>query len=133
VTLGAQSRLEPLFAPRGIAVVGASRDPGKLGAVMLRSLRPFGRPVAGVNPRDADPGARRYASVAEAAAATHARLDLAVLCVPAAASAQAVTDAARGGARAALVCSGGYASYAHPHWASNPMGAGSNHRPKSAR
>ena len=31
------SRLEPLFAPRGIAVVGASRDPGKLGAVMLRS------------------------------------------------------------------------------------------------
>jgi len=97
------------FAPRGIAVVGASRDPGKLGAVMLRSLRPFGRPVAGVNPRDADPGARRYASVAEAAAATHARLDLAVLCVPAAASAQAVTDAARGGARAALVCSGGYA------------------------
>jgi acetyltransferase len=32
------SRLEPLFAPRGIAVVGASRDPGKLGAVMLRSV-----------------------------------------------------------------------------------------------
>jgi CoA binding domain/ATP-grasp domain len=73
------SRLDPLFAPRGIAVIGASRDPGKLGAVMLRSLRPFGGPVAGVNPRDADPGARRYASVAEAAAATHARLDLAVL------------------------------------------------------
>ncbi len=109
MTLGAQSRLEPLFAPRGIAVVGASRDPGKLGAVMLRSLRPFGGPVAGVNPRDADPGARRYASVAEAAAATDARLDLAVLCVPAAAAAQAVTDAARGGVRAALVCSGGYA------------------------
>ena len=82
------SRLEPLFAPRGIAVVGASRDPGKLGAVMLRSLRPFGGPVAGVNPRDADPGARRYASVAEAAAATDARLDLAVLCVPAAAAAR---------------------------------------------
>ena len=33
------SRLAPLFAPRGIAVVGASRDPGKLGAVMMRSLR----------------------------------------------------------------------------------------------
>jgi acetate---CoA ligase (ADP-forming) len=97
VTLGARSRLEPLFAPRGIAVVGASRDPGKLGAVMLRSLRPFGGPVAGVNPRDADPGARQYASVAEAAAATDARLDLAVLCVPAAAAAQAVTDAARAG------------------------------------
>jgi len=36
------SRLAPLFAPRGIAVVGASRDPGKLGAVMMRSLRSFG-------------------------------------------------------------------------------------------
>ena len=24
--------LEPLFAPRGVAVIGASRDPGKLGA-----------------------------------------------------------------------------------------------------
>jgi acyl-CoA synthetase (NDP forming) len=44
------SRLDPLFAPRGIAVVGASRDPGKLGAVMLRSLRPFGGPAAGINP-----------------------------------------------------------------------------------
>ena len=40
------SRLDPLFAPRGVAVVGVSRDPGKLGAVMLRSLASFGAPVA---------------------------------------------------------------------------------------
>ena len=33
--------LDALFAPRGIAVVGASRDPGKLGAVMARSLAGF--------------------------------------------------------------------------------------------
>ena len=32
------SRLAPLFALRRIAVVGASRDPGKLGAV-LRTTR----------------------------------------------------------------------------------------------
>ena len=32
-----------------------------------------------------------------------------MLCVPASASARALTEAARGGARAALVCSGGYA------------------------
>ncbi len=103
------SRLAPLFAPTGVAVVGASRDPGKLGAVMMRSLRSFGGPVAGINPRDADPAASRYASVAAAVDATGTRLDLAMLCVPAAASAQALSDAARGGARAALVCSGGYA------------------------
>ena len=103
------NRLAPLFSPQGIAVVGASRDPHKLGAVMLRSLRTFPGPVAGINPRDPDPAAGRYPSVAAAAHATGAQLDLAVLCVPAATSAQALTDAARGGARAALVCSGGYA------------------------
>ncbi len=103
------SRLAPLFTPQGIAVVGASRDPHKLGAVMLRSLQAFTGPVTGINPRDPDPAAGRFSSVAAAAEATGARLDLAVLCVPASASARALTDAARGGARAALVCSGGYA------------------------
>ena len=102
------SRLDPLFAPRGIAVVGASRDPAKLGAVMARSLQRFPGTVVGVNARDVDPAAGRYAGVADAAAAA-GPIDLAVLCVPAAASAQALTDAAAGGVRAALVCSGGYA------------------------
>jgi acyl-CoA synthetase (NDP forming) len=103
------SRLAPLFTPQGIAVVGASRDPHKLGAVMLRSLQAFAGPVTGINPRDPDPAAGRFSSVAAAAEATGARLDLAVLCVPASASARALTEAAQGGTRAALVCSGGYA------------------------
>jgi len=107
-------RLEPLFAPRGIAVVGASRDQGKLGAVMARSLLRFPGTVAGVNPRDADPVAGRYASVADAAAASSAPIDLAIFCVPAAVSAQALTDAAAAGVRAALVCSGGYAESGGP-------------------
>jgi acetyltransferase len=103
------SRLAPLFNPHGIAVVGASRDPHKLGAVMLRSLQAFTGPVMGINPRDPDPAAGRFSSVAAAAEATGAWLDLAVLCVPASASAQALAEAARGGTRAVLVCSGGYA------------------------
>ncbi|WP_448616424.1 acetate--CoA ligase family protein [Modestobacter sp. URMC 112] len=103
------SRLDPLFAPRGIAVVGASRDPAKLGAVMARSLAGSPGTVVGVNARDADPAAGRFATVAEAAAASPDPIDLAVLCVPAPVSAQAVADAARAGVRAALVCSGGYA------------------------
>jgi acetyltransferase len=107
------SRLDPLFAPRGIAVVGASRDPAKLGAVMARSLRGFPGTVVGVNPRDVDPAAARYAGVAEAAAAA-GPIDLAVLCVPAAVSAAALADAAAGGARAVLVCSGGYAEAGGP-------------------
>lgn len=107
------SRLGPLFAPRGIAVVGASRDPAKLGAVMARSLAGFPGTVVGVNPRDVDPAAARYAGVAEAAA-SRGPIDLAVLCVPAAVSAAAVAEAAAGGARAALVCSGGYAEAGGP-------------------
>jgi acetyltransferase len=103
------SRLAPLFNPHGIAVVGASRDPHKLGAVMLRSLQAFTGPVMGINPRDPDPAAGRFSSVAAAAEATGAWLDLAVLCVPASASAQALAEAAHGGTRAVLVCSGGYA------------------------
>jgi acetate---CoA ligase (ADP-forming) len=108
------SRLDALFAPRGIAVIGASRDPGKLGAVMARSLSRFPGSVVGVNARDADPTAGRFATVADAAAAAPDPIDLAVLCVPAAVSAPALADAARAGIRAALVCSGGYAEAGGP-------------------
>jgi len=107
-------RLDALFAPRGIAVIGASRDPGKLGAVMARSLRRFPGTVVGVNARDADPAAARFATVADAAAVSADPIDLAVLCVPAAVSPQALADAARAGVRAALVCSGGYAEAGGP-------------------
>ncbi|MGY1883943.1 acetate--CoA ligase family protein [Blastococcus sp. SYSU DS0753] len=106
--------LQPLFAPRGIAVIGASRDPGKLGAVMARSLARFPGTVVGVNARDADPSAGRFATVAEAADASPDPIDLAVLCVPAAVSARALADAAEAGVRAALVCSGGYAEAGGP-------------------
>jgi acetate---CoA ligase (ADP-forming) len=105
----AAARLRPLFAPRGIAVIGASRDPAKLGAAMTRSLAGFAGTVAGINPRETDPQAGRYRSVAEAAATTGAPIDLAVLCVPASRSAGALTEAAEAGVRAVLVCSGGYA------------------------
>jgi acetate---CoA ligase (ADP-forming) len=107
-------RLRSLFAPRGVAVVGASRDSSKLGAVMARSLRTFPGPVAGVNPRDVDPAAGRFACVADAVRTLGSPLDLAVLCVPASVSAAALTEAAAGGARAALICSGGYAEAGGP-------------------
>jgi hypothetical protein len=103
------ARLRPLFVPRGIAVIGASPDPAKLGAAMIRSLAAFPGTVAGINPRDADPPAGRYRSVADAVSSTGAPIDLAVLCVPAARSAAALTEPAGAGVRAALVCSGGFA------------------------
>lgn len=42
--------LDALFAPRGIGVVGASRDPGRIGATTARSLARFGGRLALVDP-----------------------------------------------------------------------------------
>ena len=105
----AEDGLAALFAPRGIAVIGASRTPGKLGAVMARSLAAFDGPLALINSRDPDPDAGLHGSVTAAADALGSPLDLAVVCVPAPASAAAVSDAAAAGVRAALVCAGGFA------------------------
>jgi len=101
--------LSALFAPRGVAVIGASRDPARLGSAMNRSLAHFPGAVVGINPRDADEAARRYASVREAIDATGEPIDLAVLCVPAAVSSAAIEEAGAAGVRAALVCAGGFA------------------------
>ncbi|HUR72715.1 MAG TPA: acetate--CoA ligase family protein [Sporichthya sp.] len=95
--------LDPLFRPRGIAVVGASADPTKLGAAMCRSLRGFAGPVAPVNPR----AEGMYASVA--AAAADAPIDLVMVCVPAKASPEVLAEAAAAGAGAAVICGGGFA------------------------
>ncbi|HWE88578.1 MAG TPA: CoA-binding protein, partial [Pseudonocardiaceae bacterium] len=96
--------MKSLFDPAGVVVIGASRQGGKLGASMARSLAGFPAGRALVNSRDPGPGV--YASVAEAA--ENAKLDLAVLCVPAAACAGAVREAAAVGVSAALVCAGGF-------------------------
>jgi len=106
--------LEALFTPRGVAVVGASTSAGKLGAAMARSLTSFPGPVVLVNSRRPDPAAGLYRSVAEAVAATGAAVELAVLCVPAAATAAALAEAAAAGVKAALVCAGGFAEAGGP-------------------
>ncbi|MEU1190341.1 acetate--CoA ligase family protein [Streptomyces sp. NPDC005859] len=101
--------LEPLFAPRAIAVLGASATPGKLGAAMTDSLASFPGPVLKVNAGRPDPDRGFFPTVAEAAAAHGIAPDLVVTCIPAAATAGAVRDAAGAGALAALVCAGGFA------------------------
>ncbi|MCF7547553.1 acetate--CoA ligase family protein [Pseudonocardia sp. WMMC193] len=103
--------LTPLFAPRGIAVVGASRNPGKLGAALVRSLDGFaaaGGNLALVNARDET----MHPSVAAAAAA--GPVDLAMVCVPAAACPDVLADAAAAGVGAAVICGGGFAEAGGP-------------------
>lgn len=99
--------LDPLFSPRAIAVLGASATPGKLGAAMTGSLASFPGPVMKVNA--GRPGNGFHRTVAEAAAAHGAAPDLVISCIPAGATAAALREAAAAGARAALVCAGGFA------------------------
>jgi acetyltransferase len=101
-------RLDALFAPRGIAVVGASADPSKLGSVMAATLQGGTIPVACVNSRRPDERAGLHPTLAAAAAALPDGLDLVVSCVPAAATAEVVEEAGAAGAGAVLVCAGGF-------------------------
>ena len=103
--------LAALFAPRGIAVVGASRNPGKLGAALARSLSGFaagGGHLALVNGRDET----MYPTVR--AAAADGPVDLVMICVPAPACPGVLAEAAAAGARAAVVCGGGFAEAGGP-------------------
>ena len=100
--------LTPLFAPRAIGLIGASSaSPNKLGLHDGVLLEKFAGPVLLVNGRGDVPGT--YRSVAEGVDATGTEIDLAILCVPSAADDRCARDAAKGGARAALLCSGGFA------------------------
>jgi len=97
--------LAPLFEPRGVVVLGASDNPAKLGYAMASSLQSFRGDLLLVNPR---PTPRMFHDV-EAAARSVDAVDLAVLCVPAAVAATALTECADAGVQAALVCAGGFA------------------------
>ncbi|WP_369241311.1 acetate--CoA ligase family protein [Streptomyces sp. R21] len=103
------STLDALFAPRAIAVLGASATPRKLGAAMTDSLDSFPGPVLKVNSGRPDPDRGFFPTVGEAAAAHDVTPDLIVSCIPAAVTADALREAAAAGVRAALVCAGGFA------------------------
>jgi acetyltransferase len=106
VVITAGGDLAPLFAPRRIAIVGASHTPGKIGSSMAESLKSFDqgeRRIALVNHR----GAGFYPSLFDAA--EEGPIDLVIMCVPASACLDLVEEVAAVGASAAMICSGGFA------------------------
>lgn len=88
--------MEAFFAAQGIAIVGASEDITKIGGRPVHLLKKYGYagPIYPVNPRNpVVQGLTAYASVRDLPTAP----DMAVLAVPAAATANALRDcAARG-------------------------------------
>jgi acetate---CoA ligase (ADP-forming) len=106
-TAAAES-LRAILAPRAVAIVGASRTPGSVGATLLANLQRTGftGPIYPVNPH-----AESIAGLAchPTVQAVGQPVDLAVVAVPAAAVPEVVRDCTRAGVRGVVVVSAGFA------------------------
>jgi acetyl coenzyme A synthetase (ADP forming)-like protein len=97
-----------VLAPRAVAVVGASRHPGTIGAALVANLKEAGvtGPIYAVNPTASEiHGLPAHPSVASIGAP----IDLAVIAVPAGAVEAAIHDCSAAGVRAVVVISSGFA------------------------
>src|SRR6187455_1660518 len=101
------SDLSVFFSPRGVAVIGASREPQKLGYGIVRNLQSvhYAGPIYPVNPNeDQILGYQVYPSIA----AVPDPVDLAVIAVPAPAVAAEVAACGQRGIASAIIISGGF-------------------------
>lgn len=99
--------LSTLLAPAAVAVVGAARDPGKVGHVILANLLQggFAGEIYPVNPRASEIlGLRTYPSIT----ALPAPADLAIVAVPACAVPGLVSECAAAGITSMVVISAGF-------------------------
>ena len=99
--------LTPFFNPRGVAVIGVSRDPTKLGYGLARNLLQSGYPgaVYFVNPRG---GTLLGRPVYPLVAGLPDPVDLAVLLVPPPAVPDSLRECGQRGIRAAIIATGGF-------------------------
>ena len=101
------SILKLLFAPQAVAVIGASRDPGKVGSRVLENLVKggFEGSIYPVNPKAIDIlGLRTYPSLSEIGAP----VDLVIVALPASAVLPALESCSEQGVGAAIVISAGF-------------------------
>ncbi|HEU4369662.1 MAG TPA: bifunctional acetate--CoA ligase family protein/GNAT family N-acetyltransferase [Methylomirabilota bacterium] len=102
-----RSALDAIFAPRNVAVIGATERAGSVGRMLVRNLvaSPFGGAILPVTPTRASVlGIKAYPSVA----AVPEPVDLAVVVTPAATVPGVVADCVRAGVRGAIVISAGF-------------------------
>jgi acetate---CoA ligase (ADP-forming) len=106
--VGVVASLRPFFAPRSLAVIGASRRRGSIGGELFRNIldADFTGAAYPIN-RNGDPvaGVRAYAAIEE----LPELVDLAVICLPGTQVLDAAEAALRSGVRALCVISAGFA------------------------
>jgi acetyl coenzyme A synthetase (ADP forming)-like protein len=105
--LAAQASVGTILEPASVALVGASRKPGSVGAEVLRNLVESGYrgSLYPINPGAEElQGARAFPSLA----AVPGEVELAVIAVPATAVIETAREAAAKGARALVVLSAGF-------------------------
>nr|MDO8099394.1 CoA-binding protein [Candidatus Njordarchaeota archaeon] len=103
----ASSYLEHFFRPKSITVVGASRQPRKIGHVIFKNLIELGFPgkVYPVNPNATEiMGLKAYRSISE----IDDEVELAVIATPSSIVPDSMEDCARSHVKAAIIISGGF-------------------------
>ncbi len=99
--------LDMFFAPRAVAIIGASEKPRSVGRTVLRNLleTPFGGTVYPIHPSQSQVlGIKAYPNVAAAPEA----IDLAIIATPAATVPDMVRECAQAGVRGAIIISAGF-------------------------
>src|SRR6266851_8798843 len=102
-----RSALESLFAPKSVAVIGASDREGTVGRTVLENLRSgtFRGEVYAVNPyRTEVRGLRSYAKIGD----VPEKVDLVVVVTPAQTVPEVIGECVDAGVRAAVVISAGF-------------------------
>src|SRR5687767_8027561 len=99
------NRLDALFAPQSIAIIGASETAGSVGRALVENLRSFRGEVYLINPNRSEVlGARAYPSIA----ALPRKVDLAVIATRASAVPGVIGECARAGVPGAIIISAGF-------------------------
>ncbi|MFZ5590658.1 MAG: acetate--CoA ligase alpha subunit [Bacillota bacterium] len=99
--------LSSFFAPHSVAVIGASRTPGKIGYAIVDNIikSGFAGTIVPINPREQEIlGHRCYSRITEAPGP----IDMAVISVPAAKAVDTVEDCARAGVKNLVIITAGF-------------------------
>jgi acetyltransferase len=97
--------LEAIFAPKSVALIGASEKPGSVGLSLIENLQSFSGKVFAVNPnRKTILGRKAFAKIGD----VPGDVDLAVIATPAAMVPEIVAECATIGVKGAVIVSAGF-------------------------